>query len=100
MISFLGRLADSYRSAAISHLWSSTIFLLLMIAIAFLLRNRLTAAARCWLALIGILKFAIPSAVFAPLMARPPAQLQIPLRFIGAAFRISPPQPTAPAVWP
>ena len=55
----------------LAHVWISTLFLALLLGVVAVLRNRLTATARFALASIGILKFAIPGALFAPLLARP-----------------------------
>jgi beta-lactamase regulating signal transducer with metallopeptidase domain len=53
-------------AAVISHLWASTIVLLLAFAIARF-APRLTARTRYAVLLAGIAKFAVPSALFAPL---------------------------------
>ena len=94
--------AASHLPAIFSHLWSSTIFLALMLVAIVLLRNRLTATARFSLALIGIVKFAIPSALIAPLVRllsdETPAALTLPLQLLDGTFRIQP--PSAPARWP
>ncbi len=50
------RLASSSLPALLSHLGSSTIFLLLVLIVLLAGRRRLTASARFFLALIGILK--------------------------------------------
>jgi beta-lactamase regulating signal transducer with metallopeptidase domain len=55
-------------SALLSHLWTSTIVLLLAFAIARF-APRLTARTRYAVLLAGIAKFALPSALFAPLVA-------------------------------
>ena len=53
-------------AAVISHLWASTIVLLLAFAIARF-APRLTARTRYAVLLAGLAKFALPSALFAPL---------------------------------
>jgi len=97
-------LARAYLPLIASHVWSSTIFLLLVLAVIFLVRGRLTASARFSLCLIGILKFAIPGAAIAPwvglvLRSRSPGPLPIPLQVLGGAFRVNPPL-TGSALWP
>jgi beta-lactamase regulating signal transducer with metallopeptidase domain len=90
--------------ALASHLWSSTVFLLAVLAILFILRQRLTAAARFSLALIGLAKFALPDAIVGGLVkafddalridARGP--LQAPLQAVAGALRVD----LAPAASP
>jgi beta-lactamase regulating signal transducer with metallopeptidase domain len=85
--------------ALLAHLWSSTAFLLLMLAVVFLMRKRLTAGARFSLALIGIVKFAVPGTLVSSLLPAPDT-LPITLQVLGGAFRV-PPAAIAPAsVWP
>jgi beta-lactamase regulating signal transducer with metallopeptidase domain len=76
---------------ALNHLWSSTIFLALVLITLALVRGRLRGSARFSLALVGILKFAIPSAVISPLLIRtvPSTPLPIPLRALGGGFRVN-----------
>jgi beta-lactamase regulating signal transducer with metallopeptidase domain len=98
------RLADVYFPLFVSHVWSSTIFLLLVLAVIFLIRGRLTASARFSLCLIGILKFAIPSAAIAPWVrlvfsSSSAGPLKVPLQFLGGAFPVNQPL-TGPALWP
>ena len=86
----------------LSHLLSSTIFLLLLLLVVFAMRNRLTATARFSLALIGIVKFAIPGSIVTPALrlfrSGPPRSLQVPLQVLGGAFRFNP--PSTPGPWP
>jgi beta-lactamase regulating signal transducer with metallopeptidase domain len=98
--------ADLFPGLA-SHLWSSTIFLLAVLAILWILRRRLTAAARFSLVLIGLAKFALPhAAVTASVQALdkafridPQGALGMPLRAVAGALRVD----FAPAetrLWP
>lgn len=87
-----------------SHLWSSTIFLAVVLVAIFLTRKRLTAGARFSLALIGILKFAIPAALLEPLIRRVTSPgslgaLELPLQRVGGALRFTP-DSTALSTWP
>lgn len=90
-----------------SHVWSSTIFLLAVLAIFFVLRRRLTAGARFSLVLIGLAKFALPDAAAGAgvralgnalrLDSRSP--LESPLQVVAGALRLD----LAPAetrLWP
>jgi TonB family protein len=79
----------------LSHLWTSTLFLILVLLVFVLLRRRLTAGARFTLALIGIVKFAIPAAAVLPLVRflaeqrmQPDAPLNFPLAVVGGAFPV------------
>lgn len=85
--------------ALLSHLWSSTAFLVLALAVIFLMRNRLTAGARFSLALIGIVKFAIPGSLVSSLLPSPDA-LPISLQALGGAFRVTPAAMARASVWP
>lgn len=60
-----------------SHVWSSTIFLLAVLVLLFVLRRRLTAGARFSFVLIGLTKFALPGAA-----------VGAGARALGDAFRI------------
>ena len=84
-----------------AHLWSSTLFLAAALLLGALLRNRLTASGRFALALTGIVKFAIPSAIVAPLFrARAAAvPLTTPMRLLRGALQPDVAPPRA-AVWP
>lgn len=99
----MSHLADSYLSALVSHLWSSTIFLILVLLVVFAMRNRLTASARFLLALIGIMKFAIPATLVTPVVRLFSTDLRrgfdLPLRFLGGALRVEA-SPITPSVWP
>lgn len=61
MTSLAESAADLFPSLA-SHVWSSTVFLLAILAILIAMRRRLTAGTRFSLALIGLLKLALPDA--------------------------------------
>lgn len=99
--------ADLFPALA-SHVWSSTVFLLAVLAILFLLRRRLTAGARFSLALIGLAKLALPDAVagagfrFLAGDAFPTGSrgtLEVPLQVVAGALRVD----LAPAearLWP
>ncbi|MEK6372759.1 MAG: M56 family metallopeptidase [Acidobacteriota bacterium] len=89
--------------ALLSHLWSSTAFLVLVLAVIFLMRNRLTAGARFSLALIGIVKFAIPGSLLTSLLSSllpSPVALPISLQALGGAFRVTPAAMARASVWP
>ena len=90
-------------NALLAHLWSSTLFLLLALAIARLTRRRLTAGARFALVFLGILKFAFPAALFAPLArlltTASATPLATPLRLLGGALPVDVASST-PALWP
>ena len=87
--------ADLFPGLA-SHVWSSTIFLLAVLAILLLLRRRLTAGARFSLVLIGLAKFALPHAIVAAAVQRldeafridSPGALGTPLRAVAEALRV------------
>lgn len=90
-----------------SHVWGSTIFLLAVLMILWVLRRRLTAGARFSLVLIGLAKFALPHALVAAgvqaldkaLRIDSRGPLEIPLRAVAAALRVD----FAPAetrLWP
>lgn len=89
--------------AFIQHIWVSTLFLGLVLAVVALMRARLTASARFTLALVGILKFAIPAGMlmawtvgsFGP---APSPIFELPLQ-AGAAIRVAVARST-PSVWP
>lgn len=88
----------------LTHLWDSTLFLMVMLCVAGLARGRVTAGARFSVALIGILKFAIPTAMIAALV-RPlwqpsaVAPLPLPLQVIRGALRFAS-RPVSTSVWP
>ena len=88
-----------YVPALIQHLWISTLFLALMLAVVFAMRSRLTASARFTLALIGIAKFAIPAGLIGLMSQSATQVITLPVQ----AMNILQPtvaEPTAPAVWP
>jgi beta-lactamase regulating signal transducer with metallopeptidase domain len=89
----------------LTHVWESTLFLVVVLLIGAVLRNRLTASARFSLAFLGIVKFALPAALFTPLVkllmpARQAMQLPIALRAIDGAIRMAPPAAAVPSIWP
>jgi beta-lactamase regulating signal transducer with metallopeptidase domain len=88
-----------YVPALIQHLWISTLFLALVLAVVFAMRSRLTASARFTLALIGIAKFAIPAGAIS-LFGRSATQvITLPVQ----AMSVLSPEisaPPAPAIWP
>ncbi|HVE65578.1 MAG TPA: M56 family metallopeptidase, partial [Thermoanaerobaculia bacterium] len=102
------RFAGSAFPALVSHVWSSTIFIGLVLLVLFLARKRLTAGARFSLAFIGILKFAIPVAVVEPFVRRVAEEIfgsgargrfEIPLQVLGGAFQLEA-LSTSQSVWP
>lgn len=101
------RAAADLLPGLVSHVWSSTIFLLAVLAILWALRRRLTAGARFSLALIGLAKFALPHAAVAAgvqaldrvLRIDSRGALEAPLQVVAAALRVD----FAPAetrLWP
>ncbi|HSP17176.1 MAG TPA: M56 family metallopeptidase [Thermoanaerobaculia bacterium] len=89
---------------AASHLWTSTLFLLLVLLLVVSLRRRLTAGGRFALVLIGIVKFVIPAALFArPLRAllegTSPDTLSIRLPLVPPPFPVQM-VVVAPRLWP
>lgn len=105
-------LLDAARGAAadflpglVSHVWSSTLFLLALLAVLFGLRHRLTAGARFSLALIGLAKFALPSSLVGAGVrslterfdSRGP--FEVPLQIVAGALQVD--LAPAPArLWP
>lgn len=96
------QVAASYVPLLVSHLWSSTIFLLVVLLVILATRRRLTASARFSLALIGILKFVIPAAVLEPGVRRIAGELfrsgsrgalEVPLQVLGGALQFTPTTP-------
>jgi beta-lactamase regulating signal transducer with metallopeptidase domain len=90
-----------------SHVWTSTIFLLAVLAVLAVLRRRLTAGARFSLVLIGLAKFALPHAAVGVVLKAlgnslridSPGALEKPLRAVAGALRVD----LAPAearLWP
>lgn len=99
------RIADSAFPLIAAHLWSSTIFIALMLTIVALARKRITAGAVFTIALIGIIKFALPASALTRLVGAittpaslEPVALTIPLELIAGAFTLVP--PAAPRTWP
>jgi beta-lactamase regulating signal transducer with metallopeptidase domain len=103
-MSSLRSLADTSLPLIVNHLWSSTLFLLLILMVVTALRSRLTAGSRFSLALIGILKFVIPAGpIVRPLRDlfrnAPAAVMQIRLPvFVGKLSLQG--SPAAPRLWP
>lgn len=101
LFSFAARHAD----ALLTHLSDSSLFLLFMLIVGSLARRHLTAGARFLLALIGILKFAVPSAPIAGFVAdqlmtgTAGGALEVPLQMLGGAIRVSYRTP-AVSMWP
>ena len=104
----LRRFADFCFPLLVSHLWSSTLFLLLILLALLVMRRRLTAGARFSLALIGILKFAIPVALVEPVVRRlardlfgsgSRGPLEFPLQVLGGPVGIGPSSP-GQSLWP
>src|SRR5688572_4990507 len=89
--SFAARHVDSL----LTHLWDSSLFLLAVLIVAFLARRHLTAGARFLLVLLGILKFAVPSAPIVGFVAdriltsTASGPLDVPLQMLGGAIRVS-----------
>jgi beta-lactamase regulating signal transducer with metallopeptidase domain len=89
----IGRLLNSALPSVVTHLWISTIFLLLILIVILTARRHLTAGARHSLALIGIVKFAIPTAAVMPLIRLwfsilpKDSSAPLPFRALGGAFR-------------
>ena len=99
--SFAARHVDSL----LTHLWDSSVFLLVVLIVAFIARRHLTAGARFLLVLFGILKFAIPSAPVVGFVAdrvltsTASGPLEVPLQMLGGAIRVSYRAPVISA-WP
>jgi beta-lactamase regulating signal transducer with metallopeptidase domain len=98
----LARLAADFSPAVAAHLWSSTIFLGLVLLALLLVRSRLTASARFAMVFIGILKFAVPAAPLTRLIRSitpMPVVRNVPMAVLAGAF---PPAAvtTAPGIWP
>ncbi|HVR43064.1 MAG TPA: M56 family metallopeptidase [Thermoanaerobaculia bacterium] len=60
LLEVLGTAGDRFFQPLVSHLWTSTLFLLFVVVLAALLGRQLTAASRFALVLVGLLKFAVP----------------------------------------
>lgn len=79
-----------------AHVWSSTVFLLIVLAVLVALRRRLTAGARFSLALVGLAKFALPDALLGagvralgdPLRIDARGPLEVPLQAFAGALRV------------
>lgn len=78
------------------HVWSSTLFLLAVLAVLAVLRRRLTAGARFSLAAVGLAKFALPDAAVGAgvralgdaLRIDAPGPLEVPLKVVAGALRV------------
>ena len=110
----ISRMEPGLRAAAdllpglAAHVWSSTLFLLAVLAILVLLRRRLTAGARFSLVLIGLAKFALPDAAAGAgaralgdaLGIEPHGPLvEVPLRVAAGALRVDL-APVESRLWP
>ncbi len=100
----LRALAESALPLVVSHLWSSTLFLLLILTLIAALRSRLTAGSRFSLALIGVVKFAIPAGVIvSPLRglfrSSRPETIQIRLPLFAQQLSLGTTHVT-PRLWP
>lgn len=85
----LARFAADFWPAVVAHVWSSTIFLALILLALLLLRRRLTASARFAMVFVGILKFAIPAAPLTHLIrSLTPARVirAVPVTVLAGAF--------------
>ena len=86
------RIAADLLPGLASHVWSSTLFLLAVLGVLFVLRRRLTGGARFSLVLVGLAKFALPDAAVRALGeafridARGP--LEVPLRAVAGVLRV------------
>lgn len=105
-LSSILRFADATLPSLASHLWSSTLFLIIVLLVLAAMPDRLTAGARFSLALIGIAKFAIPGAALvagirslAGSRLETPEVLDLPLRLVGGALQFTA-APSTPQVWP
>lgn len=98
--SFIARHLDSF----VRHVWDSSIFLLLILLILLVARNRLTASARFALALIGILKFAIPAVPVVRLLGGdyrpdPEGVFEVPMQVLAGSLHVTYPA-AATSSWP
>jgi beta-lactamase regulating signal transducer with metallopeptidase domain len=94
----------SFLPELVQHLWVSTLFLAVLLAAVFLLRGRLTAGARFMLALIGVLKFAVPAGLLMSWMVRlfePDSRAAFALPVKAAGVLRLDVAPAAPqSIWP
>jgi beta-lactamase regulating signal transducer with metallopeptidase domain len=96
LIESVRRTAADLLPGLASHVWSSTVFLLAVLAVFFVLRRRLTAGARFSLILIGLAKFALPDAVVGAgaralgdaLRIDTRGPLEVPLQAVAGALRV------------
>lgn len=98
--SFIARHLDSF----VRHVWDSSIFLLLILLVLLVVRNRLTASARFALALTGILKFAVPAVPIMRVLGgdyRPDAAgpFELPMQILGGALHVTYPAAVSTS-WP
>ena len=102
------RAAADLLSELASHVWSSTIFLLAVLVVLFVLRRRLTAGARFSLVLIGLAKFALPGAAAGAcakalgnaLRIDSRAPLDMPLQAVAGALRLDLAPAETELLWP
>lgn len=100
--------SDAFMPSLASHLLSSTLFMLIVLAVLYALRRRITAGARYWLAFLAIMKFALPAEplvaamrAIAGSLVRPDfaEPFVAPLAAVGGALHIfAAPEPQA--IWP
>ncbi len=85
-------LVAGYGGAFGVHVWTSTLWLAIALLAAATLRP-ITARTRCTLLLLGVAKFAIPSAALAVLLerlgAQPPQPVVLPLTFLASPVALS-----------
>lgn len=101
------RIASDLFPDLASHVWSSTVFLMAVLAILFVLRRRLTAGARFSLALIGLAKFALPDALVGAgvrafedaLRIDSRGPLDVPLQAVAGVLRVDL-APVETRLWP
>jgi beta-lactamase regulating signal transducer with metallopeptidase domain len=104
----MSTLAADLLSGLASHVWSSTVFLLAVLAAFFVLRRRLTAGARFSLVLVGLAKLAIPDAVVGAavrfladdaLRTDTSGLFEVPLQTVAGALRVDL-VPVEARLWP
>ncbi|HET7711188.1 MAG TPA: M56 family metallopeptidase [Thermoanaerobaculia bacterium] len=101
-MSLLRDLASSWGESIASHLWSSTIWIALVLLAATVLRP-ITARTRCTLLLLGVAKFAVPSAAIASLLQRWKTEastpLDLPLTFLASPVSLAQGQSRSTMAW-
>lgn len=98
--SFIARHLDSF----VRHVWDSSIFLLVILLVLLVARNRLTASARFSLALMGMLKFAVPAVPLVRFFGGdyrpdPAGAFEFPMQVLGGALHVTYPAATSTS-WP